>query len=849
LSVVYAPIVTQDPADDTLLAGQPATFTAAATNGNPVGVTVQWELSTNGGTTWTPLSPGGLYGNSVNSDTLVIAAVSSSMNDYEYQAMFSNPTGLSSTSTPATLNVAFAPTVSRNPSNTTVNTGGNASFTATATPGDPAVTTVQWEVSTNGGVTYSPIPTGTSTYGSSVTTDTLTLATVTTAMNGYMYVAVFSNASGLSDQTTAAMLVVDYPPTVTTNPYNATVATGTSLTFTAGATGGNPSTLTVQWQVSTNGGASYTNVTNGAGGYSGASTNVLGVTASAAMNGDYYRAVYSNGTGLTADTAPAMLTVISAPTITSNPVNETINAGGSSTFSASATAGGPTQVSVIWEVSTDGGATFTPLQAGGVYGNSVTSTTLTITNAPYTLNQNQYEAVFATVSGMDSVTTAATLTVKYAPVVVTSPASVGVGVAGTAVFTAVGSGNPDITGVQWQVSTNGGKTFTNVPSSSSLYTTSSSPTLPAPYATASLTVSDVPLSMSGYEYRAVFSSGVKTVTTSAGTLNVNSAPTVSKQPASTTVNVIGSALPSASFTATATGGYPAVSVVQWQVYSGGTWTPITAGGNYSISLSGGTSTLIVYGVDASLSGTQYQAIFSNGAGFTATTSAATLTVETGPAVTSPPTSMTINAGGAATFSVVGTGSPTPTVQWQVSTNGGKTFSNLAKGSYYGTSVTSPTLTITGATAAMSGYEYRAVLSSKLYGMTSATTAASTAATLTVNAPVKISGIKAATTIAPTKTTDPFSTIVLTSQGAAEPQNITITLSNPSSGTLGNLGGGTYDPMSGTYTLMGVTVAQAQAALRALVFTPSGTASSTTFSIAIGDLGGTATNTSTKVTVS
>src|SRR5207237_9228884 len=42
-----------------------------------------------------------------------------------------------------------------------------------------------------------------------------------------------------------------------------------------------------------------------------------------------------------------------------------------------------------------------------------------------------------------------------------------------------------------------------------------------------------------------------------------------------------------------------------------------------------------------------------------------------------PLSQSISAGSNATFVAAASGNPTPTVQWQISTNGGATFSNIA----------------------------------------------------------------------------------------------------------------------------------------------------------------------------
>jgi len=84
----------------------------------------------------------------------------------------------------------------------------------------------------------------------------------------------------------------------------------------------------------------------------------------------------------------------------------------------------------------------------------------------------------------------------------------------------------------------------------------------------------------------------------------------------------------------------------------------------------------------------------------------------------------VTAGQTATFAAT-TGSPTPTVQWQVSTNNGASFSILP-------GATSATLSFT-TDLSQNGYQYQAVFTN------SAGMATTTAATLTVNAAPPPSG--------------------------------------------------------------------------------------------------------------
>jgi len=180
-----------------------------------------------------------------------------------------------------------APHVTTSPTPQTILVGTSVTFTAAA-KGVPTPT-VQWQVSTDGGTTYTNIAGATST--------TLSFTT-NFGQNGYKYRAIFTNSLG-SATTYAAKLTVDTPPTVTLNPSSQTVAAGRTVTFKATGTG-NPAP-TDQWQISTDGGLTWTNIT-------GATKIELVFVVNASENGDEYRAVFTNPFG-TATSSAAVLTV------------------------------------------------------------------------------------------------------------------------------------------------------------------------------------------------------------------------------------------------------------------------------------------------------------------------------------------------------------------------------------------------------------------------------------------------------------------------------------------------------------------------------------------------------------
>ncbi len=166
----------------------------------------------------------------------------------------------------------------------------------------------------------------------------------------------------------------------------------------------------MQWQVSTNSGATFANDTTDAG-----NTTVTLTVASTtvALSGRQYRAVFTNATG-SATTTAATLTVnpkSEAPKVTTNPVNKAVTVGESASFTAAAS--GIPAPTVRWQVSTNNGATF----ANDTTDAGNTTVTLTVASTTVALSGRQYRAVFTNATG-SATTTAATLTVKAAPPVI-----------------------------------------------------------------------------------------------------------------------------------------------------------------------------------------------------------------------------------------------------------------------------------------------------------------------------------------------------------------------------------------------------------------------------------------------
>jgi len=152
---------------------------------------------------------------------------------------------------------------------------------------------------------------------------------------------------------------------------------------------------------------------------------------------------------------------------------------------------------------------------------------------------------------------------------------------------------------------------------------------------------------------------------------------------------------------------------QWQRLPAGssTWTHLTDGGSYSGSA---TPTLTVANTTLAMSGDQFQCVVTNASG-AVTTNAATLTVVSG-IVSIQPQNAVVAGNHVAGFSVAAIGANL-SYQWQASTDGGVTWTTLAN-NITQSGATTPALTLSNVTAAMSGAEYECVITNNFGSISS-----------------------------------------------------------------------------------------------------------------------------------
>src|SRR5205823_3605173 len=147
----------------------------------------------------------------------------------------------------------------------------------------------------------------------------------------------------------AASLAVNTPPSITTQPISQTVSAGTHVTLRVTVDGTLP--LSFRWKL---GGASLP----------GATANDLTLANVQFTNGGSYTVVITNIAG-SVTSAPAILTVNSAPIITAQPTNQSVIAGSNAAFYMAAI--GSSTIAYRWYFN---GATLT----------SATNFTLTLNN-------------------------------------------------------------------------------------------------------------------------------------------------------------------------------------------------------------------------------------------------------------------------------------------------------------------------------------------------------------------------------------------------------------------------------------------------------------------------------------
>jgi sugar lactone lactonase YvrE len=362
VSAPTPPTITTQPQNQGFINGQTvfANFNVGACGRS---IAYQWQSSTDGGVTWTLLSNNSNY-SGVTSTTLTVTGTASALAGYEYECVATNALG-SATSNPAMLISAPFLIYVGNAFNETVATITPAGVVSTFASGFDSPDGLAFDgtgnlyVANSGDGTVSEVtPAGVATTFASGFSDPQGLAfdgsgnlyvanggngdiseitpsgVVSTFAGGFntpgglafdgggnLYVANSGDGtvsevtpagvvSGfsivLSDLSAIAIVSAPSAPTITLQPQNETAPPGGAASMSVDASG-RASLTTFQWRVSTDGGATWTRLSNNAT-YSGVTSGTLAVSnATPAMSGYEYECVVSNPFG-SATSNPATLT-------------------------------------------------------------------------------------------------------------------------------------------------------------------------------------------------------------------------------------------------------------------------------------------------------------------------------------------------------------------------------------------------------------------------------------------------------------------------------------------------------------------------------------------------------------
>jgi len=194
--------------------------------------------------------------------------------------------------------------------------------------------------------------------------------------------------AGVITVTTPAGSASSSAYTVTATPGAVSVSGGGTFcnSATLAATGGSGGTI--YWQNTTN---------------NGTSTTTASSSQTVSANGTYYFRAANNGCW--GAQGSAAVTITTAPSITSQPANQTVTTQQTATFSVTASGAGLTYA---WEEFN--GSTWSNIANGGVYSGATTAT-LTITNPPVSMSGNQYRCVVVGACAPNATSNAANLTV------------------------------------------------------------------------------------------------------------------------------------------------------------------------------------------------------------------------------------------------------------------------------------------------------------------------------------------------------------------------------------------------------------------------------------------------------
>lgn len=375
LTVASTPQITLQPQDAAYCAGQDIVFTVQA---NGSGLLFQWVMSTDGGNTFTVVNNSALY-SGADTPQLVLTNPPASVTGYVYRLQITGCGG-GITSEEVEILPAAPLVLNAQPQSLTLCSGVPGSMSVSAS----GATAYQWQINNGAGfvnLTENPAL-------GYQNTQTANLSIVTANLNPGVYIfqcVVSGGCSGDVISNSATVTIIE-SLSIQNETGDQTACEGGSAGFSINASGAG---IAFQWQISTDGGVTFSNLSNTAP-YSQVNNDFLIINpVSAALDGALYRCVVTGDCNSPLNSTTAMLNIDTAPSIVNQPTDAEACEGGSATFSALGSGNGSWQ----WEISMDGGLNFSPLSDGnGISGS--TSGNLSLTAIPSNLNGALFRARF-----------------------------------------------------------------------------------------------------------------------------------------------------------------------------------------------------------------------------------------------------------------------------------------------------------------------------------------------------------------------------------------------------------------------------------------------------------------------
>jgi len=314
-------LITADIQDKTICAGNNWTFTPTTVAMSCS--TFVWKLSTNGGTSWSTLSNGGVYSGATTTSLAIIGATIG-MNGNKYKIIVTN--GSCSDSSTATLTVLAAPTPAITPTGN-VCQGAVTSYSTTNNVGN----TYAWTIT-----------------GATPTSSTSNPVSVTAGTSNYTVAVTETNAGGCTGADSKS-ITVNAKPTVTATASPSTICAGSSTKLNGGGA------TSYVWDNGVTDNVSFSPLTT-------KTYTVTGTDANSCTN-----------------TATVTVTVNAKPTVTASATPSTICAGASTILK------GAGATSYSWDNGVTDNASFSPLTTKtytvtGTDANTCTNTaTVTVT--------------------------------------------------------------------------------------------------------------------------------------------------------------------------------------------------------------------------------------------------------------------------------------------------------------------------------------------------------------------------------------------------------------------------------------------------------------------------------------